>query len=193
MSLSNELLFVHTAPELYWDQVYLPQEYEACVQQENMYINDLLSQYWLCDTQGGLSDLYTQSCLSKRNSMTEMRPTKGKIFDYNTIQIRWANLYASIEDITDNQTYVVRATKKVQRRNLSSRRSAYIGVSRNGPNWQSMISINKRKSYIGTYPTEMEAAVAFDLYSLLIHGLSAKTNFSYTKPQLVELLSNYIF
>ena len=54
-----------------------------------------------------------------------------------------------------------------------------------------MISVDKRKSYIGTYVSELEAAQAFDFYSLLIHGFSAKTNFSYSKVDIIGLINRF--
>ena len=71
----------------------------------------------------------------------------------------------------------------------SNRRSAYIGVFKNGPNWQSLISIDKKKTYIGTYLTEIEAARAFDYYSILLHGLTAVTNLDYSKRDILELIT----
>ena len=69
--------------------------------------------------------------------------------------------------------------------------SKYIGVTRNGNKWQSLISVNKRKTYIGSYDTERECAVAFDFHCILVHGLKARTNFSYTKGDLVSMLQSY--
>jgi len=70
-------------------------------------------------------------------------------------------------------------------------RSIYIGVSKNGPNWQALITVHKRKTYIGTYATQIEAAKAFDRYSILLNNLTAKTNFSYTKDDLIGIVSEY--
>lgn len=53
------------------------------------------------------------------------------------------------------------------------------------------MSINKKKTYIGTYLTDTEAAIAFDFHSILEHSLSAKTNFSYTKQLLEEMVANF--
>jgi len=54
-------------------------------------------------------------------------------------------------------------------RNSSLRRSSkFIGVSKNGDNWQAMINNGNGKKYIGTYPTEVEAASAYDLYFLAL-------------------------
>lgn len=45
------------------------------------------------------------------------------------------------------------------------------------------------KKYIGTIPTEHAAARIYDKYSLIIQGLHAKTNFQYTKGELLGLLN----
>ena len=73
----------------------------------------------------------------------------------------------------------------------SFRRSGYIGVSRNGPNWQSLISIRKRKTYIGTFATQEEAAQAFDMYAILMNNLTAVTNYDYTKQGLLKVVADY--
>ena len=91
----------------------------------------------------------------------------------------------------DLNTIIIFQKKKHSRAKASDRRSIFIGVSKNGPSWQSMITVEKRKIYIGTYKTEREAAVAFDFYSILIHTMEGKTNFSYTKGQLYEMINNY--
>jgi hypothetical protein len=48
-------------------------------------------------------------------------------------------------------------------------RSNFIGVSKNGNHWQSLIVINNTKVYLGTYKTQKEAAVMFDFHSLVVH------------------------
>ena len=55
------------------------------------------------------------------------------------------------------------------------------GLSKNGKSWQVLIMIEKRKTYIGTYSSEEEAARVYDKYSILINRISAKPNFAYTK------------
>ena len=74
---------------------------------------------------------------------------------------------------------------------ISNTRSSYIGVSGNGAQWQALITINKRKTYIGSYESEQDAAVAFDFHCILLHSLRAKTNFSYSKANIVSMISNY--
>ena len=84
-----------------------------------------------------------------------------------------------------------RKDKSAQAMHLSSRRSQYIGVFKNQNNWQALISINKRKTYIDTYSTEIEAAKAYDFYSILLNKLLAKTNFDYSKSEIISMVENY--
>ena len=50
-----------------------------------------------------------------------------------------------------------------------------------GKNWQVLMMIDQAKKYIGSYRTEEEAARVYDKYSILVNGIKAKTNFSYTR------------
>ena len=86
---------------------------------------------------------------------------------------------------------VIGKNKSNRSANRSFRRSRFIGVSKNGPNWQALISINKKKTYIGTYRSEVQAAKAFDFYSLLLHSVTAKTNFDYTKAEVSEMIEKF--
>lgn len=73
----------------------------------------------------------------------------------------------------------------------SGRRSKFIGVSKNGQNWQVLINMGKYKKYIGTYTSEDEAAIAYDFYSICLHSVKAKTNFSYTKGLIFDMIGNF--
>ena len=74
---------------------------------------------------------------------------------------------------------------------VSRRRSRYIGVLRNRSKWQVLLNEGKVKKYIGTYPTEKEAAIVNDFYSIGINGLAAKTNFSYNSSQIAWMITSY--
>ena len=74
----------------------------------------------------------------------------------------------------------------------SKRSSRYIGVSKNGINWQSLINEGSQKIYIGTYKTEVEAAIAYDLYALALNGFKSKRNFSYTPELLINMIDGYL-
>ena len=70
-------------------------------------------------------------------------------------------------------------------------RSEYIGVTKNGKRWQAMVNVGLKKVYIASYRSERDAAVCFDLHSLMLHSLTAKVNFDYTKEELLQLLHAY--
>jgi len=52
-------------------------------------------------------------------------------------------------------------------------------VFKNGNKWQALIMINRKKTYIGNYESEEEAAKVYDEYALKYHGNKAKTNFNH--------------
>lgn len=76
--------------------------------------------------------------------------------------------------------------------NKSGRRSKYIGVSKNNYNWQVLINVGNKKKYIGTFPTQKEAAVAYDFYSIALHGEKAKTNFNYEAKVVEDMIQSYL-
>ena len=51
---------------------------------------------------------------------------------------------------------------------VSDRRSKYLGVSRNNQRFQTLLNIRNKKQYIGTFCDELEAAIAYDFYSIAI-------------------------
>jgi hypothetical protein len=73
----------------------------------------------------------------------------------------------------------------------SDRRSQYIGVLKYKEFWQALINVGKTKRYIGTFQTEMQAALAYDFYSIGLHYTNAKINFTYTVDELVPLITEY--
>ena len=48
--------------------------------------------------------------------------------------------------------------------------------------------IDKKKTYIVTYDDEVSGAKAYDKMNIYLNGLSAKTNFDYTKWEIQEVL-----
>jgi hypothetical protein len=48
--------------------------------------------------------------------------------------------------------------------------------------------VEKKKTYIGTYKTEEEAAKVYDKFSILLNGIDAKTNFVYRKNDVEQIL-----
>ena len=107
--------------------------------------------------------------------------------------IKADKLLKLLTNIEDNQGVIVWQRRKAQRKAgaQSFTRSEYIGVTKYGQHWQAFITISNRKIYIGSYKDERDAAIAFDFYSILHHKLVAKTNFSYSKLDILEMISNF--
>jgi len=69
----------------------------------------------------------------------------------------------------------------------NKRSSIYRGVSKNGNQWQVLMMIKKKKSYIGSYPSEELAARIYDVLALKNRGVKARTNFKYTSKQIENI------
>ena len=80
---------------------------------------------------------------------------------------------------------------KYRAEGLRGSKSKYIGVTLNKNSWQALISVQKKKTYIGSFCEEIIAALAFDFYSISLHGLQALTNFDYTKQEIINMINNY--
>ena len=48
--------------------------------------------------------------------------------------------------------------------------------------------VNRKKKYLGTLPTEELAARFYDKFAIQYQGAKAKTNFGYTKEQIMSVL-----
>ena len=129
---------------------------------------------------------------TKSNSMKKTSiKSKQSYREDSKIDIWVDKVIKMLGRIVGNSSIIIHGKKKFERTTRSRRRSSYIGVSKNGPSWQSMITVKKLKTYLGTYHTQQEAAMAFDFYSILAHGLVAKTNFNYSKDAIMIMISNY--
>lgn len=67
------------------------------------------------------------------------------------------------------------------------RSSLYRGVSKNGNNWQVIISSKYNKGYIGVFKTQEIAARIYDIISIKNKGIKAKTNFKYDIHQIQNI------
>mmetsp|Transcript_716 Transcript_716/g.839 ORF Transcript_716/g.839 Transcript_716/m.839 type:complete len:139 (+) Transcript_716:252-668(+) len=97
--------------------------------------------------------------------------------------------------LNKNNSITIKARNKGNRglhKGLSKRRSLYVGVSKNGIHWQTLINFGKIKKYIGTYSTEKEAALTYDFYAFGVHGLKAKTNFKHAGEQIKNMIQSFI-
>lgn len=175
--------------------VVLTQDQEYSDKQELMqnYFAEMLSQYCFCKEEIEEIESFLPSKSEKSWEQASVRRTRKRLilenFDFDQ---RVESLIRTLEDFPDSGEAIVTPKRKNIRSDESVRRSNFIGVIKNGPNWQSLISINRRKTYIGTYLTQNEAARAFDIYSFLLHGLKASTNFPYTKSEILSSLEGFL-
>lgn len=124
-------------------------------------------------------------------SQTIIKPRKRR----NTLPEIEENLRELLQRLRDGKISVILSSEKGDTglpNYNSERRSKFIGVSKNGKNWQVLINVDNEKKYIGTYLSQKEAAVTYDLYSFALHGPKAKTNFTYSALQLLRLVEEYL-
>jgi hypothetical protein len=158
----------------------------------------LLMDYWWCiDCQTNVQQNSPEASSSLDNNIKKSKKfkTKQTLLNKYGFQIKATNLLNSLQELKgDDFTYLIEPHKKPEPKNgvPSKTRSSFIGVTKNGWNWQALIAINKRKTYIGTYATEQEAAIAFDFHWILLHQFAAKTNLRYTRQNLIDMISNYV-
>ena len=69
--------------------------------------------------------------------------------------------------------------EQLKRINFYKRGSKFRGVSRNRNKWQVLIMINRKKTFIGNFDSEEDAAKAYDKMAIQYHGERARTNFYY--------------
>ncbi|CAI2370163.1 unnamed protein product [Moneuplotes crassus] len=103
------------------------------------------------------------------------------------VSLRWSILNNYVTGFTSSSKKAKSAHKKHLRR-----RSKYIGVSRNNANWQALINIDQIKRYIGTFGEELQAARAYDLYSVAMKGEEASLNFNYSSEEMLERIDYFL-
>lgn len=72
------------------------------------------------------------------------------------------------------------------------RNSFYRGVSKTGYRWQVLL-MNKKRLYLGSYSSEVEAARVYDYNALRLFGNKAKTNFVYTEDEKTQIINTKNF
>ena len=186
-------------------QFYLPsfiQDYQLwCLKEENemhtmfqvqdqdiwnKYCYWIDSNFWNCNFSNQTNE---KERWNKHKTSKSILPPRVKSIDFNSYL---QNLIEYLDSVPNPHMIIFRRNfKGTMRLNASTKRSSFIGVNKNGPNWQTLITISRRKTYVGTFLTEVEAAKAYDFYSMLINWEKSKTNFSYNKEQAFSLISEF--
>ena len=146
----------------------------------------------LIDTE---SESYTK--LENEHKKTTQKKAKGRKGDKAdikfTINEERRRLIEKLENCDDDRIVFkrrVKTAKKTQANAENYRGSKYWGVSKNKSKWQVMITLNHYKEYKGGFDTEDDAAKLYDRKSICTFGLKAKTNFDYTKREILEILKD---
>lgn len=137
-----------------------------------------------------VQDREASSCKASESTLKTIKRRKRK----NTLPDISKNIAQVIHLIETRAIEIIEGrynNSKQGKKNVKRRSSDYIGVSKNGLHWQVLINYGKTKKYIGTYTCEKEAAIAYDFYSILLNTFKAKTNFSYTPDQIIEMIQSY--
>ena len=135
---------------------------------------------------------------TKNNSFTDKFLTKKHISDSqfnNKIKVLKNNKLVYVNKDLLNSYSSSRAIKKLKKINFiirKNRSSKYRGVSKNGNYWQVLIMINKKKFYLGNYPSEDLAARIYDIQAIKSRGIKARTNFVYDNNQMKKIYNNKI-
>ncbi|CAI2381888.1 unnamed protein product [Moneuplotes crassus] len=103
------------------------------------------------------------------------------------LSLKWSILNGYVTRFTSSH----KKSKSIHKKNLR-RRSEYIGVSRNNTNWQVLVNVNKANKYIGTFGEELQAARAYDLYSVAMRGEAGSLNFTYSAEDMLERIEYYL-
>ncbi|CDW77894.1 ap2-like ethylene-responsive transcription factor [Stylonychia lemnae] len=137
--------------------------------------------------QSKLENKQTENCIGKFQTNQDLDLDEQRC--EAELQFRREQLLKSLEQIDDDVQLVVKSKQKsLYLQTRSQRGSKFRGVSKNGKKWQVMIVKGIAKKYLGAISSEQRAARLYDKYAMIIQGLQAKTNFSYTKRQIVLLL-----
>mmetsp|Transcript_12267 Transcript_12267/g.12305 ORF Transcript_12267/g.12305 Transcript_12267/m.12305 type:complete len:111 (-) Transcript_12267:2-334(-) len=96
-----------------------------------------------------------------------------------------------LKDLTISFSSSSKKTRETTGASLS-RRSQYIGVSRNNSNWQALINVKNTKKYIGTFEDELEAAKTYDIYAVAMRREKALLNFSYTAQEMLTAIDHFL-
>ena len=101
-------------------------------------------------------------------------------------------LLQMLESYHDDEAILIKSTPKLSKTASKPKRprgSIYRGVSKNKAKWQVMIMGNFKKMYFGAIEDEKDAALFYDKLAIVSHGIKARTNFDYTRRDIIRILN----
>lgn len=104
-------------------------------------------------------------------------------------------LLQMLESYADDNAVLITSTQKSSKKAGGKgfikrpRGSQFRGVSKNKSKWQVMIMGNFKKMYFGAIEDEEEAARFYDKLAIVSHGIKARTNFDYTRRDIIDILN----
>ena len=168
-------------------------------------INWYFSNYWACDHQMLVIDKQDaslnamqfeyneayQPCSQNELMSSHCNKKTAQRSSLPSIDTNLQKILSLAENKVQLSFFPAHKSRRGLHNGVSERRSRFIGVLKNRLRWQTLINEGRAKRYIGTYKSELEAAIAHDFYSIGINGITAKTNFSYNIEQVVEMIMSY--
>jgi hypothetical protein len=156
--------------------------------------------FWGCFESVGLQDPHFQEKARSSDSVSTKK--KGKASNkelFKPLIIKKANeaLQKLVEEFDQNSNSWANREVVFEKADKSAnppghvpkkQRANFIGVSKNGANWQSLIVINNVKVYLGTYKTQKEAAITFDFHSMVVKYKSARVNYDYWAREFMKMI-----
>ena len=104
------------------------------------------------------------------------------------LKSRLKHVNTSVDDLDEEIAIKFFPQKPTARSRLEG--PFYRGVAKNGnTGWQIMCMVRNKQFFIGTVDNVNLAALIFDLISLQSNGLDTKPNFTYTKLDVIAVLS----
>ena len=121
-----------------------------------------------------------------------VKKTGGKYVNHinnnnNEVKVFKNKKVVYVNSILLNSSKNLKKVKKVAFIGRTKRNSRFRGVSKNGNQWQVLITYHKNKTYAGCYASEEIAARIYDILSIKIRGIKARTNFIYTIKEMKKI------
>lgn len=151
---------------------------------------EVFSHFCLCDLPT-LQDFKEQEKHQHKRSQSKGDKTIDKHDFYHEAQ----KLCKMLSRHADSKKPFAYGKPKAQPRGssaVSRRRSRFTGVTRNSVNFQTLVVISGKKTYVGSFSEELHAAIAFDFYSMLLRGLKGVTNFTYRAEEVGAMLDSFM-